>query len=106
MNSYEFLQGLNSDNMYCIQTMFDATMALYQVIGKIDDIRIIDSGQSNNTAFIEYTIEGNSDRIIELVRDFTGLYVSIYNRTYIVTVANVNTNKMTLILQDTHIPEG
>lgn len=97
MNSYDFMQNINRD-MGCIRMMFDATMALYQVIGQINGISVINRDMVNE-AIIQYSITAESEeQLNQLLSDIANLRVTIYDNTYLVTSTR-NENGVMICLQ-------
>lgn len=97
MNSYDFMQNINRD-MGCIRMMFDATMALYQVIGQINGISVINRDMVNE-AIMQYSITAESEeQLNQLLSDIANLRVTIYDNTYLVTSTR-NENGVMICLQ-------
>lgn len=97
VNSYDFMQNINRD-IGCIRTMFDATMALYQVIGQFNGITVVNKNMVNE-AVIQYSIIAESEeQIYRLLVDIANLRVTIYDNTYLVT-SMPNESGVTIILQ-------
>lgn len=98
MNSYEFIQAVHKDEAY-LRMIFDSSMALYQVLGTFNSVKVIDTQSS--TVAMQYTIAGDAEYIKNLIANLSG-YVTTYGHTYLVTVSSATADTLTIMLQDTN----
>lgn len=104
MDSYTFMQTITTNLPY-IRSMFDATMALYTVVGRFDGIQVV-STESVNAAVMKYILQGDPIFINQMLTAISGLYVTLYDHTYIVTATKETVDTVIICLEDTVKPEG
>lgn len=97
MNSYEFIQNINRD-IGGLATMFDSTMALYQIMNAFDGFKVLNLNNTD-TAIIQYTVEANdSNKISEFIAIVnSNLMVTVYDHIYAASANLLEDGKTVLI---------
>jgi hypothetical protein len=98
VNSYEFIQAINRD-IGSAKIMFDAAMALYQVIGQYNDLKIISEG-SYNEAELSYIVKpGDPSKLNELLIALNGNVVQVYQHSYRVSAETYDGQNLILCMK-------
>lgn len=100
MDSYEFMCGITHD-LGNIRAFFDATMALYQIMGEYNGFAVV--GQQidkNDSAIVSYTILPPEDKSIidRFMEHINVLRVGMYNRCYTCMAEMPNPNVILITL--------
>ena len=74
MDSVEFVKNIK-ENSDLLVTMFDATIALYNLIGRFEGLMITNN---SSAAEIRFTVEGEEDNLTSVLKMINNMQVSGY----------------------------
>jgi hypothetical protein len=74
MNSVEFIKNIK-ENSGLLVNFFDATMALYNLIGTFDGLTITNN---SSAAEIRFTVDGDYNQLASVLKTINAMQISVY----------------------------